>query len=455
MNPEEHRMNQMNQMNLFEGLWHEKIFFHVFGCLLAVFCFIEVHRSGVEAVFGSFCSIFFILLVTTMNQMYIDEPLSIFKRFFAFGKFTDEPLEKCQVHRGSFGSLRKRVSMDKKVLTVFLALLSWMLAGCGVPGAVQAAGVIGTAGPTATRTLSPTPTVGWQATAVAAQATADEARRVNAQATAAHEAFELEKIRVTEGAEIREHEKFAGTATAASTAVPLTATARVQGLTATAEYMALEAGQLTATHEAPTQVVAMARADLEREWGWVNYAAMGCLAFFLFGLGVFALGRSRGGGEPMVTHQQTVEAEAMDVDEGGAAVAHPNQVEVEMKKNHGGGFFEKTRYFVPCTAEQLSELARRMVIDNETLGVNNWEGDGSTLTRKVIYALRNWFQMNGMAVSAAAGRVKLNEKGMAFLREWLDMGALPHSFVFRPDGDLPLNMSHESGAHVPAHGGGA
>jgi hypothetical protein len=86
--------------------------------------------------------------------------------------------------------------------------------------------------------------------------------------------------------------------------------------------------------------------------------------------------------------------------------------------------------------------------------VNHWEGDGSLLTRKVIYKLRNWFQMNGFAVSAAAGRVRLNEKGMGFLHEWLQMGALPHLFVFRPDEDLPLNMSHETGAHVSAHGGG-
>lgn len=106
MNPEEHRMNQMNQMNLFEGLWHEKFFFHVFGCLLAGFCFIEVHRTMVFAVFGSFCSIFFILVVTTMNQMYIDEPLSIFKRFFALGNLTDEPSHFGKVHRGSFASLR-------------------------------------------------------------------------------------------------------------------------------------------------------------------------------------------------------------------------------------------------------------------------------------------------------------------------------------------------------------
>lgn len=106
MNLIEVLMNQMNQMNLFEGLWDEKNFFPMVGCLLAGFCFMQVHRTGVEAVFGSFCSIFFILLVIRMNQMYLDEPLCIFKRFFAFGICGDEPLGMGQLHRGSFGSLR-------------------------------------------------------------------------------------------------------------------------------------------------------------------------------------------------------------------------------------------------------------------------------------------------------------------------------------------------------------
>ena len=99
-------MNQMNQMYLFEGLRGKKIFFCFVGCLLACIWYIEVHWLVVFAIFGSFCSISFILVVTTMNQMYIDEPLSIFKRFFAFGNCGDEPLKICQVHRGSFGSLR-------------------------------------------------------------------------------------------------------------------------------------------------------------------------------------------------------------------------------------------------------------------------------------------------------------------------------------------------------------
>lgn len=348
----------------------------------------------------------------------------------------------------------------KKMLLLLAAVV---LTACGSPVAAQA--VIGTPGPTATRTVTPSPTVGWQATAVAAQATADEARRVNAQATAQHEAFELEKIRVTEGAEIREHEKFAGTATAASTSVPLTQTARSVDLTATNAMMTLSAGQLTATHQAPTQVVAMARADLEREWGWVNYAAMGALTFFLFALGVFALARSRTADGPMVTYQQTVGAEAVVNDDlepirqddltplTGADDPH---VYVVVKKDNGKGGYAEMRYRVPCSNEQLYELAVRVLDDGETLGINNWEGEGTSLTRKAIGILRSYFQEKKLVTSIGAGRLKFNEDGIDLLHTVRKGKLLPHL-------DLPIhirddsrkNMSHESGAHVPAHGGGA
>lgn len=103
-------MNQMNLMNLFEALWSKKIFFCIVGCLLAGIWCIDVHRPMVLAVFGSFFHIFFILVVTRMNQMYMDEPLIKFKRFFAFWKLTDEPLTSGDFHRGSFGSLRRSVT---------------------------------------------------------------------------------------------------------------------------------------------------------------------------------------------------------------------------------------------------------------------------------------------------------------------------------------------------------
>lgn len=349
----------------------------------------------------------------------------------------------------------------KRALFYLISVL--VLTACGAPGAVQAAAVIGTAGPTATRTVTPSPTVDWKQTAVVAQATADEARRVNAQATAQHEAYLLEQVRITEGAEIREHEKFAGTATAAWTAIPLTGTARAEDMTAMNAYMTLSAGQLTATHEAPTQAVAMLRADNERRYGWVNYAAMGALAFFLFGVGVFALGKTRAGNGPMVTYQQTVRAEAMVGDElepirqddltplTGADDPH---VYVVVRKDNSNGGFSEMRYHVPCTKEQLYELAVRVLDDGETLGINNWEGEGTSFTRKAIGILRSYFQEKKLVTSIGAGRLRFDEDGLALLRAARGHTPLPSSDASAQIGDLPLNMSHETGAHVSAHGGG-
>ncbi len=100
----------MNPMYIDEPLgrlWSEKNIFCMVGCLLAVIWFIYVHRTWLLVGFGSFLVIFFILLLIRMNQMYIDEPLCSFKRFFAFGNLSDEPLVSGKVHPCTFGSLRK------------------------------------------------------------------------------------------------------------------------------------------------------------------------------------------------------------------------------------------------------------------------------------------------------------------------------------------------------------
>lgn len=110
-------MNQMNLMNLLRALYDEKIFFSIIGCLLAGIWYMQVHPAGVMAVFGWFFNIFFILVVTSMKQMYLDEPISVFKRFFALVNLPDEPLTNANLHRGSFGSLRTEIYMS--VLTIF------------------------------------------------------------------------------------------------------------------------------------------------------------------------------------------------------------------------------------------------------------------------------------------------------------------------------------------------
>lgn len=103
---DELKMNPMYIDEPLGRLWSEKNIFFLAGCLFSYIWFIHVHRTCILTVFGLFLVISFILLLIWMNQMYIDEPLSSFRRFFAFGNLTDEPLGSGKVHPCTFGSLR-------------------------------------------------------------------------------------------------------------------------------------------------------------------------------------------------------------------------------------------------------------------------------------------------------------------------------------------------------------
>jgi len=465
-------MNQMNPMNLFEALWSKKIFFCFTGCLLAEIWCIEVHRPMVLAFFGSFSSIFFILVVTKMNQMYMDEPLSKFKRFFAFGECADEPLHYGELHRGSFGSLRIGGAMNKKVLTVFLALLSWALVGCGAPGAAQAVRATpdakrsATPAVTATATVSPTPTVDWQQTAIVAQATADEARRLDTQATAAEKDRVQEQLSWTAEANQWTAQANQWTATAALTSIPLTAIQQSAINTQIPIDQALMAGQLTATKEAPTQLVAMINASNHEKYGAIDYlvrlSVLATLGVFMLGIGLFALASRPNEAQPRsvapthAAHEpDLIPLKQELVNSKATTKANQHEVSVSIMKDNGGGNIAIENYRVPCSEEQLTELALRVLDEGATLGVNNWEGEDTTLTRAVIYRLRNWFQGKQMVNSIGSGRLKFNEKGISLLRTWKEKKVLPHPYVFAPVVDLPLNMSHETGAHGLPHGGGA
>jgi hypothetical protein len=456
-------MNQMNLMNLLQALCHEKNIFCLLGCLLAGIWCIEVHRPMVLAVFGSFFYIFFILVVTRMNQMYMDEPLSKFKRFFAFWNLTDEPLTSGDFHRGSFGSLRNGGTMSKKVLIVFLALLSWAIAGCGSPMAVQAAPLgtpeakrSATPAITATATLSPTPTVDWQGTAIVAQATADEARRLDTQATAQEKDRIQEQLAWTAEANQWTAQADQWTATAALTSVPLTATQQAVVNTQVPIDQALMSGQLTATKEAPTQIVAMIDAKNYETYGATDYVVrlfvLGALGVFLLGIGLFALSARN---KEDVKPRSAVPSQA--VREPDLIQLKPETI-VNAKTDYGKGYGIDQVYKVPCSREQLSELAERVIVKGETLGVNNFEGSGTLFTRSVFMRVRNFLQANFMAKSAGAGSgsMILTDKGEAFLRGWLERNELPHSYSFdQKNYEVPLVMSHEHDAHAVAHGGGA
>src|SRR3990172_4174010 len=72
-----------------------------------------------------------------------------------------------------------------------------------------------------TETPIPTSTIGYEATIYVAQATADEARRVNAEVTAAHEVYLLAQMQLTADVDYRIHEQAVWTAIGGQTSIPL------------------------------------------------------------------------------------------------------------------------------------------------------------------------------------------------------------------------------------------
>lgn len=398
------------------------------------------------------------LLYKLMNLMNFNELRYYLRLLFAMDKRARHVFWLGQVHQGSFGSLKKVMTMRK----IFFLLSALILTGCGSQLAVQAA-ALGTpeaqrsATPvaTATETITPSPTVDWKGTAIVAQATADEARRLDTQATAAYEQRLHDESAWTAQADVWTAQSNQATATAYGTSVPLTGTARSEDLTAISGYMTMTSGQMTAVKEAPTQSKAMTDARIYEEHGETDFIirmfVLAALGVFLFGIGVFAFGA-----KPKAQEAMSVPATQRRNEPDLIPLRHDRETVVKVKTDNGQGFGQEILMTVPCTREQLTELADGVINGGMTLGVNNWEGDKTLLTRAVIGRLRHFFEANKMANKDAGGRVSLNERGMAFLHAWIRQGVLPHSYTFpQSESTEPFGMSHEHDAHAIAHGGGA
>lgn len=349
-----------------------------------------------------------------------------------------------------------------KMNLFLLMTMLLFLTGCGAPVAAQAAAlgtpeVMWSASPaaTATETLTPTATVDWQGTAMVAQATADEARRLNTQATAEFEQRVQEQGAWTAQADGWTAQANQWTATAALTSVPLTATQQAVVNTQVPIEQALMAGQLTATKEAPTQMMAMEDARIYEEHGETDFIirmfVLAAMGVFLLGVGLFALAV-----RPKEDAKAgSAEAVAAELEPDLIPLKQEKETVITVKTNNGQGLGQDKIYKLPCSAEQLSELAERVIVFGETLGVNNWEGEKSLLTRAVIIRVRRFFVQKKLGVETKSGRVGLNDDGLALLRGWLESKTLPHSYSFAPmESAAPLNMSHVSGAHVGVDGGG-
>lgn len=302
-----------------------------------------------------------------------------------------------------------------------ILLVSVFLTGC-VPqlARAQALAPSNTEYPTSTRLITATatsvPTIDYQSTAIVAQATADEARRINAMATAEYVALLNEQLKMTAEIERQEFERDSWTATAALISIPLTSTQQAVLNVQVPTQQALISAQLTATKNAPTQIVAMVNAQNYQRYGKADYVLrmifLASIAFFAIGITIYLLRQPVPQSKP-VAIKQPVKTETV----------------VWIKDQNNGGA-TSTRFVLPCTPDQLTEFAEQITQGRKTLAINNWEGAGTSFSRDAILKVRSWLRDNGFASQTGDGQLAPTNELLAFLIGWLDTRQLPVDYQF-------------------------
>lgn len=285
--------------------------------------------------------------------------------------------------------------------------------------------------PTFTPSPIPTATTDYQMTAVIAQQTSDEARRVNALVTAEFEQRIQEQLRITAEAEQRNFAVLGWTQTAALTSIPLTETQQIISNTQMAQKNSLAAAQLTATWGAPTQAVAMFRATQtikNEKLNQIIFVAVAVvICVFAIGLIVFIFRL------PIVPASEPEEIEEEP---------EPQETIIQMKKDNGGGDFSQTRYAIPCSPAQLTYIAEQITQGIKTLSINQWEDKdafkGIAYTgkkRDIIMRFRRWLMENretSLAFGTDDGQLAPTDDLFALLIGWLEGRGLPTGYAFDP-----------------------
>lgn len=302
-----------------------------------------------------------------------------------------------------------------------------------------------------TATHTPMPTIDYESTiAVAqqavdiAQATADEARRVNAMATVEWVQAVNEQVAFTAQSNMMTHEVEMWTATAANLYVPMTATQQVINNTQIPAQQAIIAARLTSTIEAPTQLVAMIQAQNYQQYGKLDYIVR---MFFMSAIGVFVIGTVIFMLRQPVSHKSVTQPVPQEPQQPATVIMH--------KQDRGGGNYSLKRYSVPCTPDQLSELAEKLTQGEKTLAINAWEGRDTSFTRDVILRVRAWLRDDNahggieFVTPTDDGQLAPTGELFDFLCGWLETRKLPIEYEFLSENDAKSVDNNMEGLRMP------
>jgi hypothetical protein len=247
--------------------------------------------------------------------------------------------------------------------------------------------------------------------------TADEARRVNAQVTSEAEQRLLSYAQLTADENARQHEILMWTQIAAGTSIPLTATAAVINATQIAESQHIVAAAYTQQAAAPTQQAALLQLQATAQFARVNeiaeIVAIGLTCIFLLaGIAFFVRHGPREETEEDAQEPQT-----------------ETTVWVRSDKDNGAHSHLLT---VPCTSDQLTELAELAANGEKKFGINRLEQTSRTFRsqRDTLILVRQFLVENKFVIPDDKGTITLNADGEAFLAGWFDRHQLPTEYQF-------------------------
>lgn len=282
-----------------------------------------------------------------------------------------------------------------------------------------------------TYTPIPSATIDYYSTAIIAQQTADEARRVNAIITAEFEQRLQEQMMVTAEHERNVMQIYQWTAQAEPTYIPLTATQQAFVNAQIPVKQTMMADQLTATEVAPTQLVAMIDAENYRKYGDIDNKVR---IFAIAAIGIFAI--------CIAIYLLRVPVQSSVMQE----QSHDAETVVQMKTTNSG-YPRLRRIVIPCSEAQLTELAENLTQGRRTLGINQWEGRNTLWNRDVFLHFRAWLRKaeeHGNVVFVTPtedGQLAPTDDLFDFLRGWLESRRLPDGYEFKPEPEIQVEES--------------
>lgn len=270
----------------------------------------------------------------------------------------------------------------------------------------------------------------------AAIATSDAAMLELVAMTAQKEAVDLQYAQLTADASMLTAQADQWTATAAPYAVPGTQTAAAIDRGIAIAMSTQVSAAFTATFQAPTQLVAMDRAQDEVEQAPLNFMVrilmFVMMSFFFMALGVFTLGENY---RRRNTPAAAVEREAVKIVSYGETETSGGESVVTVQRETTGAFPSMEKYVVPCTPDQLAFFVKGVLSEGVGFAYDYWtkrqlNEEKAPFTRDEYSLFRNWMQRNKLVLSTQNGSLMLSPDGEQLFIEFMNSMQLPEVYRF-------------------------